>query len=101
VILAYYVKKIKRVNYGDEKYMSFILMKKNNDTQNVCSRVAKLLYKRPVDMTVAGNKDKRGVTSQRVIMGRVEAQDLMRIMYIPKWPFEEIQFSHPTACKKH
>ena len=55
---------------------------------------------RPQDLTVAGNKDKRGVTCQRVIMTRTEPQNLMRIMFIPKWPFEEIQFSQPKLCFK-
>lgn len=100
LIKAIYTKVIKRTNFGDEKYLSFTLMKKNQDTGNVCSRLAKLLHKRPQDMEVAGNKDKRGVTSQRVVMGRINPQDLMRIMYIPNWPFEEIQFSNPKFCKK-
>ena len=51
-------------------YIHFTLQKTNRDTQDVLQYLARTLRVHSGDLTVAGTKDKRGVTTQRVCLKR-------------------------------
>lgn len=51
-------------------YIHFTLQKTNRDTQDALSIVARALKLQVKDLSVAGTKDKRGVTTQRVSLKR-------------------------------
>ncbi|KAJ7590955.1 pseudouridine synthase [Mycena floridula] len=51
-------------------YIHFTLQKTNRDTQDAIQYLARLLHVNVKDLSVAGTKDKRGVTVQRVSLRR-------------------------------
>ena len=51
-------------------YIHFTLQKTNRDTQDALGHLARLLHVNIKDLSVAGTKDKRGVTVQRVSLKR-------------------------------
>ena len=51
-------------------YIHFTLQKTNRDTQDALSKIARSLSVAVKDLSVAGTKDKRGVTTQRVSFKR-------------------------------
>ena len=51
-------------------YIHFTLQKTNRDTQDALGQLARLLHANVKDLSVAGTKDKRGVTVQRVSFKR-------------------------------
>ncbi|KAJ2920101.1 hypothetical protein MD484_g348, partial [Candolleomyces efflorescens] len=51
-------------------YVHFTLQKTNRDTQDALGHLSRLLHVNVKDLTVAGTKDKRGVTTQRVSLRR-------------------------------
>jgi len=51
-------------------YIHFTLQKTNRDTQDALGHLSRLLHVGVKDLTVAGTKDKRGVTVQRVSLNR-------------------------------
>ncbi len=59
-------------------YIHFNLQKTNRDTQDALSRIARSLNVNVKDLSVAGTKDKRGVTTQRVSLkrGHLEVNDV-------------------------
>lgn len=51
-------------------YIHFTLQKTNRDTQDALAHLSRLLHVNIKDLSVAGTKDKRGVTVQRVALRR-------------------------------
>jgi tRNA pseudouridine13 synthase len=51
-------------------YIHFTLQKTNRDTQDALGHLSRLLHCQIRDLSVAGTKDKRGVTTQRVALKR-------------------------------
>ncbi|KZP32946.1 tRNA pseudouridine synthase D [Athelia psychrophila] len=51
-------------------YIHFTLQKTNRDTQDALSHLSRILHVNPRELSVAGTKDKRGVTVQRVALKR-------------------------------
>ncbi len=51
-------------------YIHFTLQKTNRDTQDALGHLSRLLHANIKDLSVAGTKDKRGVTVQRVSFKR-------------------------------
>jgi tRNA pseudouridine13 synthase len=51
-------------------YIHFTLQKTNRDTQDALAYLSRLLHVNIKDLSVAGTKDKRGVTVQRVALRR-------------------------------
>lgn len=51
-------------------YIHFTLQKTNRDTQDALGHLSRLLHCPVKDLSVAGTKDKRGVTTQRVSLKR-------------------------------
>lgn len=51
-------------------YIHFTLQKTNRDTQDALGHLSRLLHVNIKDLSVAGTKDKRGVTVQRVSLDR-------------------------------
>ena len=51
-------------------YIHFTLQKTNRDTQDALGHLSRLLHVNIKDLAVAGTKDKRGVTVQRVSLDR-------------------------------
>lgn len=70
---------------ADQQY-TFTLHKHFIDTQNAINRIAKLNNKKPNDFNIAGNKDKRGVTTQRVFCKKLSVDHLMRVRLGKAWP---------------
>jgi tRNA pseudouridine13 synthase len=52
-------------------YIHFTLQKTNRDTQDALAYLSRLLHVNIKDLSVAGTKDKRGVTVQRVALRRL------------------------------
>uniref|UniRef100_A0A5S6QW68 TRUD domain-containing protein n=1 Tax=Trichuris muris TaxID=70415 RepID=A0A5S6QW68_TRIMR len=57
-------------------YCCFVLYKENKDTQAAVASLAKKLHIKPGQIAVAGNKDRRAVTSQLASVYRIEAAQL-------------------------
>ena len=55
---------------GYPPYIHFTLQKTNRDTQDALAHLSRLLHVPVKDLSVAGTKDKRGVTVQRVSLKR-------------------------------
>lgn len=51
-------------------YIHFTMQKTNRDTQDALGHLSRLLHVNVKDLSVAGTKDKRGVTVQRVSLNR-------------------------------
>lgn len=51
-------------------FIHFTMQKTNRDTHDAISQLSRLLYVNVRDLSVAGTKDKRGVTIQRVSLKR-------------------------------
>ncbi|KAI0036796.1 pseudouridine synthase [Vararia minispora EC-137] len=62
-------------------YIHFTLQKTNRDTQDAISYLARTLHVNVKDLSVAGTKDKRGVTVQRVALrrGQKSVEDIWRL----------------------
>ncbi|KAL0568857.1 multisubstrate pseudouridine synthase 7 [Marasmius crinis-equi] len=62
-------------------YIHFTLQKTNRDTQDALSYLARTLHVNVKDLAVAGTKDKRGVTVQRVSLkrGNKTVEDVWRL----------------------
>lgn len=64
-ITLFYAKSFKRVKRSN-KYLYFKLLKSNVDTMSALYRLSKILGCSQKLLSVAGLKDKRGITTQRV-----------------------------------
>ncbi|KFD64757.1 hypothetical protein M514_09117 [Trichuris suis] len=60
-------------------YCTFVLYKENKDTQAAIASIAKKLNIKPGHISVAGNKDRRAVTSQLASVYRIEASQLLSL----------------------
>lgn len=84
----------KRMNLGERKpkadkslpeYLSVVLFKTNVESMQAISYIAKRLRKVPKQFQIAGNKDKRGITTQRVTIHRMDAEQLIRQQRCKDW----------------
>ncbi|CAE6491897.1 unnamed protein product [Rhizoctonia solani] len=62
-------------------YIHFTLQKTNRDTQDALGHLSRLLKVPTRDLSTAGTKDKRGVTTQRVCLkrGRLTVEDVWKV----------------------
>ncbi|KAF8621631.1 hypothetical protein AX15_007649 [Amanita polypyramis BW_CC] len=76
-------------------YIHFTLQKTNRDTQDALGHLSRLLHVSVKDLSVAGTKDKRGVTVQRVSFkrGNKTVEDMWKIIngINPRKPAEVAQ----------
>ena len=83
----------KRMNLGDRKvrdktmpeYLQVVLFKTNVESMQAIHYISKRLRKVPRQFQVAGNKDKRGITTQRVTIHRMDAEQLIRQQRCKDW----------------
>jgi tRNA pseudouridine13 synthase len=63
-------------------YIHFTLQKTNRDTQDALGHLSRLLHVNIKDLSVAGTKDKRAVTVQRVSLkrGRKTVEDVWKLV---------------------
>lgn len=73
--------------------------KRFEETQSAVNMMSKKLWRHAKDFSVAGNKDKRGVTSQRVVIRKVLPLELMKMRLTKKWP-DSIDISNIEFVKK-
>lgn len=74
----------------EEDFMVFTLKKKNWDTMGALRRVCKFAGLNLKGMTFAGNKDKRGVTVQRVGCKGTLKNTFSKILSGNRWKWDEI-----------
>lgn len=62
-------------------YIHFTLQKTNRDTQDALGHLSRLLKVPARELSTAGTKDKRGVTTQRVCLrrGRLTVEDVWKV----------------------
>lgn len=81
----------KKLNIGERRgqtnnfYLSVVVFKENTESMHACNYLARRLKKAPKQVTIAGNKDKRGITSQRVTIHRCDAELLIRQQRCKDW----------------
>lgn len=93
ILVFYSGKRNKKFKSKADCQASFTLHKYFIDTQNAINRISKLLNKKPNDFNVAGNKDKRGVTTQRVFCKKLSVDHAMKIRMSKSWP-ENVDISN-------
>lgn len=73
-------------------YIHFTLQKTNRDTQDALGHLARTLHVNIKDLSVAGTKDKRGVTVQRVSLKRngKTVEDIWRLANGRRTPKEAV-----------
>ncbi|KAK7202604.1 pseudouridine synthase [Myxozyma melibiosi] len=65
---------------GDRnQYIEFSIYKVNKETMDVCRLICKYLRKDPKSITIAGTKDRRGVTVQRATMRQIGLDRLVNL----------------------
>ena len=75
------------------EFLHFHLYKENKDTNEAISNIAKCMRKQPKQFSVAGIKDKRGITTQAVSLWRVTAEQLRRVVLHPDFDGRAIKIS--------
>jgi len=79
----------KRVDKKDRKnmpeYVKVVLRKENMESMQAIHYIAKRLKKMPKAFSFAGNKDKRGITTQNVTILRCNAEQLIRQQRTKDW----------------
>ncbi|OTB20660.1 hypothetical protein K445DRAFT_17932 [Daldinia sp. EC12] len=63
----------------DGKFLHFTLYKENRDTMDAIGQIARFLNLKPAFFGIAGTKDRRAVTTQRVSMRRRNPQSLISL----------------------
>ncbi|KAI1644540.1 pseudouridine synthase [Daldinia loculata] len=63
----------------DGKFLHFTLYKENRDTMDAIGQIARCLNLKPAFFGIAGTKDRRAVTTQRVSMRRRNPQSLVSL----------------------
>lgn len=86
IVVMFSGKRNKKYKSKAETQVTFTLHKKFVDTQTAISRISKFWNKRPNDFFVAGNKDKRGITTQLVFCRKLSVYHAMRIRLGKSWP---------------
>lgn len=86
IIVSFSGKKNKLFKGKADVQYTFTLHKQFIDTQNAINRIAKLNNKKPNDFNIAGNKDKRGVTTQKVFCKKLSVDHIMRVRLGKAWP---------------
>ncbi|KAL9649780.1 hypothetical protein ABK040_009594 [Willaertia magna] len=61
------------------KYIQFVLYKENTETTEVIGEMSKILKLKPKNFTIAGTKDKRGITTQLVTGYLISAEKLYQV----------------------
>ena len=60
------------------EYLKVALFKQNVESMQAIFYIAKRLRKLPKQLAIAGNKDKRGITTQWVTIHRMDAEQVIR-----------------------
>ncbi len=68
-----------------EKYLEFTLHKTNFDSMGSIGILSKFMNIKPNNFAIAGNKDKRGITTQRVTVFRSTIEDFEKLQNRKKW----------------
>ena len=66
------------------RYLSFVLYKENSDTSAVMGEICRVLRAKKNEVTFAGTKDKRGVTTQRCVIRNRSAAEMQRFANVKK-----------------
>ena len=66
-------------------YLSVVVQKTNVESGVAIHYIAKRVKKMPKQFQIAGNKDKRGITSQRITINRCNAEQLIRQQRTKDW----------------
>lgn len=67
-------------HYVDRRsYVQFVLWKQGRDTMNALSELARRLRLKPDDLSHAGTKDKRGITTQRIRVRGIPLGKLVQV----------------------
>ena len=66
-------------------YLSVVIFKTNVETMQAIHYIGKRNKKLPKCFAIAGNKDKRGITSQRCTIQRANAEHMIRQMRCKDW----------------
>lgn len=64
---------------GTRKYVHFVLYKENMDTQVALNSLGRMLRIAPTRFGIAGTKDRRGITVQRVSGFKVAPNELAKL----------------------
>jgi tRNA pseudouridine13 synthase len=82
----------KKLHLGDRtpklnvpQYLSVVIYKENVESMTAVNYVARRIRKVPKQMGIAGNKDKRGITTQRCTILRADAEQLIRQQRCKDW----------------
>lgn len=67
------------------QYLQVVIQKMNVDTMQAIHYIAKQIKKYGKHFSIAGNKDKRGVTTQRATVLRADAEGLIRYQRSRNW----------------
>ena len=60
------------------RFLEFVLMKENTETHYVANKICRFLGDRNCKLSTAGTKDKRGVTTQKVVVTNCKADQVLR-----------------------
>lgn len=77
-----------RVNLSDsinQNYLICTLLKRNSDMNYSTNYIAKFIHRSTKSIKFAGNKDKRGITTQKISFFKVSKEELMQAQQKPFW----------------
>ena len=65
--------------------LQFVVQKTNYESMQAVHYISKRVSKRPKYFSISGNKDKRGITTQRVTLSRGNPEKLIQVQYGKDW----------------
>lgn len=72
--------KLEKSDSGYKDFLHMNMLKVNRDTMDCCSQIANFLRIHPKRITIAGTKDKRGITCQKVCLSGVTKPKVLGIV---------------------
>jgi tRNA pseudouridine13 synthase len=78
-------KKRKMFADSSKKFLHFAMLKRNMDTVQAISYLARMLKRSYKTIKFAGNKDKRGITTQKISGFNVSPEELIELSKKPFW----------------
>jgi len=66
-------------------FLQFVVQKTNYESMQAVHYISKRINKKPKYFAICGNKDKRGITTQRVSLSRGNAEALIRAQCGKDW----------------
>ncbi|EME32327.1 Putative pseudouridine synthase [Galdieria sulphuraria] len=93
-------RRISDSNLEENKFLSFLLCKKNTETSYVVSKLASLLHIRTGRFSFAGTKDKRGITTQEMRVRGVTMERLWQVGHSYLGKSSHIRIGRFKYCKE-